>query len=120
MELDDDDVRIVTFAATALHTSELAVFRAAHIAWFDRPVTDAQLMQSFHDYRVYGIAPFWVRHFARQTQGSIPFANTLSGKSQSGIQATLTLAFELVQAYFWTRNYKHARKRILNPNARFY
>ena len=59
------DMAQVGFAAQTLHISEYRVFQEAYREWFGHDVSDRLLSAVFHRYLHDGIAPCWVRSYAR-------------------------------------------------------
>lgn len=60
------DLRLVADAANGLDTTEFALFKLAHEAWFGAPGRQEELERAFARYMRRGAAPSWVRHFARR------------------------------------------------------
>lgn len=64
--MDDYDALAVVDTASALHVSELEVFRLAYYNWFGRPANEKEIDASFHRYLHRAIVPMWVRDFTRR------------------------------------------------------
>ena len=60
----DDD--LVSEAAAALDTSEIAIFRRAWAHWYGAPPEEWRIEPPFLDYMFGGPAPPWVRDYARR------------------------------------------------------
>jgi hypothetical protein len=63
----DEDAALVTEAAAALDTSEIAIFRRAWRHWYGRAPEEARIEPPFLVYMFGGRAPSWVRDYARRT-----------------------------------------------------
>lgn len=61
-----DDAALVTEAAAALDTSEIAIFRRAWAHWYGRAPRESRIEPSFLVYMFGGRAPAWVRDYARR------------------------------------------------------
>lgn len=61
-----DDRALVTEAAAALDTSEIAVFRGAWWHWYGHAPDEGRLEAQFITYMFGGSVPVWVRDYARR------------------------------------------------------
>lgn len=61
-----DDLALVTEAAAALDTSEIAIFRRAWTHWYGRSPSESRIEPPFLVYMFGGRAPVWVRDYARR------------------------------------------------------
>lgn len=61
-----DDRTLVTEAAAALDTAEIAVFRRAWLHWYGDWPDEDRIVASFIPYMFGGSAPVWVRDYARR------------------------------------------------------
>lgn len=60
------DAELVTEAAAALDTSEIAIFRRAWCHWYGAAPEEARIERPFVVYMFGGRAPTWVRDYARR------------------------------------------------------
>lgn len=62
------DTELVANIAQVREWSEFDVFKAAHIAWFEKHVSDREIERFFVRYLFYQQVPYWVRHYVRNIQ----------------------------------------------------
>ncbi len=62
------DTDLVASAANDRGASEFDIFKAAHVAWFNRSVNDREIEHFFVAYLFYRQAPHWVRHYVRNLE----------------------------------------------------
>lgn len=60
------DSALISEAAAALDTSEIAIFRRAWVHWYGVPAVEARVEPLFLIYMFGGRAPSWVRDYARR------------------------------------------------------
>ena len=60
------DTELITEAAAALDTSEIAIFRRAWSHWYGAPADEARVEPPFLVYMFGGRAPHWAREYARR------------------------------------------------------
>lgn len=64
--VQDNDADLITEAAAALDTSEIAIFRRAWSYWYGGPADEARIEPPFLIYMFGGRAPHWAREYARR------------------------------------------------------
>lgn len=89
-----NDLRVVAWTADLLDISEYDVFEAAYRDWYHEPPASGLIDGHFGRYMYEGIAPFWVRAFARRTVETARIA--VAGSQWPGA-ATLALIGDLLR-----------------------
>lgn len=64
--LVNDEMKLIGFIASVLQISEYELFRIAHQAWHDNPISENRLDSLFKEYLETSDAPYWVNDFARK------------------------------------------------------
>ena len=81
------DAELVASVAASRGCSEFDVFKAAHRAWFERPIAERELERFFVRYLFHQQVPYWLRHYLRNTR-----PDPLSNSSLRGFYPYLPVA----------------------------
>ncbi|MDX1764371.1 MAG: hypothetical protein R3231_08630 [bacterium] len=86
MKKDKDknqDVDMVGFVARQMDLGDFDFFMRAYAEWYGEEPTEAEIEPYFKKYLLNSVAPFWVRHYARNYLNDPELVDRLAKESKS-------------------------------------
>lgn len=79
----NQDVDLVGFAAKQMDTGDFDFFMKSYAAWYGEEPTEATIEPYFKKYLLNSVAPFWVRHYARNYLNDPELIDRLAKESKT-------------------------------------